>query len=231
MPGTVDRAGFLRRIDGLVFDDNPDQGVLRGSRFLHAGLRFSLDFPSGWDVSNSASQVVAKQPDTDAFIVLRPVLQPTGRDIELMALNSMQNAGFQARDGSRTRLNGLDAFVGTCEGEIEDVGQVVVRAAHVMHQREVFMIAGLAPAGIFGQVERDLTSSVRSFRPLTAAQAEDIRPNRVDLYVAREGDSWESIAERQGKGFVKPTTLAIMNNHGVNDPPRPGERLKIVVAG
>ena len=51
------------------------------------------------------------------------------------------------------------------------------------------------------------------------------------LNIAREGDSWESIAERQGKGFVKPTTLAIMNNHGVNDPPRPGECLKIVVAG
>ena len=54
-----------------------------------------------------------KQPGTDAFIVLRPVQQPTGQNIEQMALNSMQNAGFQARDGSRTRLNGLDAFVGT----------------------------------------------------------------------------------------------------------------------
>jgi hypothetical protein len=30
---------------------------------------------------------------------------------------------------------------------------------------------------------------------------------------------------------VKPTTLAIMNGHAVTDQPRPGERIKIVVAG
>lgn len=31
--------------------------------------------------------------------------------------------------------------------------------------------------------------------------------------------------------FVSPATLAIMNNHDIADQPRPGERLKIVVAG
>ena len=30
---------------------------------------------------------------------------------------------------------------------------------------------------------------------------------------------------------MKASTLAIMNGHAVNDQPRPGERLKIVVAG
>jgi len=34
-----------------------------------------------------------------------------------------------------------------------------------------------------------------------------------------------------GKGFVKASTLAIMNNHAVADQPTTGERLKIVVAG
>jgi hypothetical protein len=30
---------------------------------------------------------------------------------------------------------------------------------------------------------------------------------------------------------VKASTLAIMNDHAVDDQPKPGERLKIVVAG
>jgi predicted Zn-dependent protease len=67
------------------------------------------------------------------------------------------------------------------------------------------------------------------FRPLTAGGAESIHPNRIDLYTAREGDSWRSLADRQGKSIAKPPTLAIMNGHAVNEQPRPGERVKTAV--
>ena len=229
--GTVDREGFLRRIDGLIHGDNPDQGVVRGSRFLHAGLRFAVDFPQGWDVSNSASQVVAKQPGASVFVLLQLVQRPTGRDVADIAQRSMQDAGFRQVDGSRTTLNGLDAFVGVYEGSMQDLGKVGVRAAHVVHGKNVFMVAGIAPAQAFEQADRDFGPSVRSFAPLTASQAEAIRPNRIDLYTARAGDTWQSIAERAGRGLVKPTTLAIMNGYAVNEQPRAGERLKIVVTG
>jgi hypothetical protein len=60
---------------------------------------------------------------------------------------------------------------------------------------------------------------------------ETIQPNSIDLYAAREGDCWQSIAGRLGKGIVKPTTLTIMNGHAANEQRRPGGRLKIVTAG
>jgi predicted Zn-dependent protease len=227
----TDDAAFLRHVDGLVYGDNPDQGIVRGNQFLHSALRFALEFPQGWQVQNSASQVVAKHPSANVFIVLQLVQQPSGRTIEDVAVSSMQKAGFRAVDGSRTTINRLDAFVGTYQGAMEDLGQVGVRAAHIAHDRNVFMLAGLAPVDLFERSERELTSAVRSFRALTAAEAENIHPNRIDVYTARAGDTWQSIAEGQGKGLIKPATLAIMNGHAVNDQPRSGERIKIVVAG
>jgi predicted Zn-dependent protease len=53
----------------------------------------------------------------------------------------------------------------------------------------------------------------------------------VTFYVVRNGDSWQSIAARQGRGIVNAATLAIMNDHAVNEQPQPGERIKIVVEG
>src|SRR4029450_13811692 len=38
------REEYLRRVDGIIFGDNPDQGIVRGSAFLHPGLRFKVDF-------------------------------------------------------------------------------------------------------------------------------------------------------------------------------------------
>jgi hypothetical protein len=52
----------------------------------------------------------------------------------------------------------------------------------------------------------------------------------VDRYVVREGDTWQTIADRSG-GLVKPTTLAIMNNSAPDSRPRVGARIKIVVSG
>ena len=226
----TDRNDYLRRIDGLVYGDNPEQGVVQGRRFLHPNLRFAVDFPEGWDVTNGQTQVVAKEPGADVFMLLQVVDRPAGRTVEEIALRGMERAGLRAVSGSPSTINGLDAYVGTFQGSIQDVGRVGVRSAYVMHNRTVFMIAGIAPAQSYDRYEPQLTSSIRSFRPLTMAEAERIHPNRIDLYIAREGDTWQSIAQRQG-GVIKPSTLAIMNGHAVNEQPRPGERLKIVVAG
>ena len=62
-------------------------------------------------------------------------------------------------------------------------------------------------------------------------EAEAVQPNLIDLYTAREGDTWQSIAQRAGKGLVSASTLAIMNDHAIDEQPKPGTRLKIVVAG
>jgi predicted Zn-dependent protease len=228
---TTNRDGYIQRIDGIVFGDNPDQGVVRGESFLHAALRFAIEFPSGWDVVNGPSQVVAKEPGANVLMLLQLLERAAGRTIQEVALRSMEGAGFRVLDGGRATINGLDAFVGTYQGTIQDLGQVTVRAAHVVHGGQVFLIAGLAPPQVYPRLEPVFSRTINAFRPMTRAEAEGIRTNRVALYTARAGDSWQSIAERQGRAVVKATTLAIMNGHAVNDQPRPGERLKIVVAG
>ena len=60
---------------------------------------------------------------------------------------------------------------------------------------------------------------------------EAIQPNRIDFYTARAGDTWESIVERNARGAISPSTLAVMNGFSPGEPPPVGQRLKIVVAG
>ena len=126
---------------------------------------------------------------------------------------------------------GVDWCAGVYQGAIQDLGRVRIRAAHIVHDRSVYFAAGVAPIDIFDRMDPAFWQSLRTFRPLSRAEAESVRPNRIRLYVARTGDTWQSIAERESRGLAKPSTLAIMNGHAVTDQPRPGERLKIVVAG
>src|SRR5262245_56834893 len=129
----VEREALLQRVDGVIFGDNPNQGVIRGSTFLHPPLRFRIDFPMKWEVANSPQQVVAKAPDADVFMLLQSVSKPQGSNVQDVALGSMQGAGLRQVEGMRTTINGLDAYVGVYEGQIQGLGNVSSRAAHISH--------------------------------------------------------------------------------------------------
>jgi predicted Zn-dependent protease len=181
-----------------------------------------------WEIANSPQQVVAKAPDADVFMLLQTVSKPQGRNVQEVALSSMQGAGLRHVEGSRTSINGLDAYVGAYEGPIEGLGNVSSRAAHILHNDVYYLVAGLVSPDQFGQIDATFLGSIRSFRALSTSEAEGIRPLRIDLYVVRAGDTWASLAARSG-GAIKPGTLAVMNDATANSQPTPGVRIKIVV--
>ena len=224
-----DEAEYQRRIDGIIFGDSPSDGIIRGNEFLHPDLRLALQFPRGWPIQNSAQQVVTKAPDRDAYMLLQLVPNASG-SIQQTAQATMANAGFTQLEGERTTLNGLDAYVGTYQGNMQGLGAVVTVAAHIVHNRNVYLLAGLAPPNQFRSAQAEFASAIRSFRELSASQAASIRPNRIDIHTVRGGETWASIAERSG-GLVKPDTLAIMNNYEPKQQPKSGDRIKVVVAG
>jgi predicted Zn-dependent protease len=225
----TDEAEYNRRIDGIVFGDSPSDGIVRGNEFLHPELRLSLQFPRGWEIQNSPSQVVAKALDRDNFMLLQLVPNARG-SIQQIAQGTMANAGFRQLQGERANVNGLDAYVGVYQGNMEGLGNAGTVAAHIVHNGQVYFFAGVAPANQFNSAQNQFLSSIRSFRQLSQQEASNIRPNRIDLYTVRGGETWQSIAARSG-GLVKAETLAIMNNYEPNQPPRAGERIRIVVEG
>jgi predicted Zn-dependent protease len=235
----LNRDQYHERINGLVFGDKPEDGVVRGSEFLHPLLRIGVKFPEGWELTNTASAVLAQEPGTQHFMVLQEVEQPLARQgsaaqarsIGDVAVAAMRRAGYTAVDGRVEQINGNDAHVGLYRGDAKDVGKVLMRAAHIAIGRQLYVVAGFAPEKEFELVDRDIQPSVQTFRQLSAAEAAAIRPNRISFYVVRAGDSWQSIAARQGRSFVNAATLAIMNARDVNVQPQAGDRVKIVVEG
>jgi len=221
---------LFRAIDGLIYGDNPDQGIVRGNAFIHPPLRFRVDFPNAWDIQNSPEQVIAKAPGADVYMLLEQVEMPRGSGIENIARDQMQGAGFRVTSGSRQQINGLDAFIGLYQGSLEGLGNVTMRAAHIVHNGNVYLVAGFSAPNVFEPLDSAILASIRSFKPITAAEAEAVHPNRVDIYVVRQGDSWQSIADRSG-GVIKPATLAIINGAEPESQPVVGRRIKIVVGG
>jgi predicted Zn-dependent protease len=227
----VNRDRYLERIRGMVFGDRVEDGVVRGNEFLHPLLRLGVTFPEGWEITNTPEAVMAREPGTDHYMVLQEVEQPRGRSIGETAVAAMKRAGYDVVDGRIDRVNGHEAHIGVYRGTAKDVGKVLMRAAHIGIGRQLYVVAGFAPEKEFPAADTAIEPAVASFRQLSAAEASRVRPNRLDFYVVKPGDSWQSIAARQGRSFVNAATLAIMNDREVHVQPNAGDRVKIVVEG
>jgi len=215
-------------LDGIVFGDSREKGFVRGNEFLHPVLQFAVKFPQGWEVVNSDEQVTARRGENSNASMLLQLVNGSG-GLEQMASASMAKSGFTQINGSRTTINGLDAYVGTYQGAVQNT-RVGLRAAYVRAGQRTYVVAGLAPAAEFSGAAPAFASAIETFRTLSREEAERLQPNRVDFAVARSGDTWESIAKSHG-GLVKASTLAIMNGRTLETPPKAGERIRIVIGG
>lgn len=230
---TTNRAEFERTIDGVVFGDSREKGIVRGNKFLHPILRFAVDLPDAWEITNSNEQVSAQPPDNGNVAIILQLVDGASDNAAEVAEASMTEAGFRQTSGARTTINGLQAHAGTYEGAANN-RRVVARAAFIKHggrTGQFYRLVGLAVAEQFSSVESAISRSINSFRPLSQPEADRIQPNRVNFHVVRAAETWDSIAGSVTDGGVKAATLAIMNGREPGAPLRAGERIRIVVGG
>jgi predicted Zn-dependent protease len=222
-------AEYERVIDRIVYGDSREKGMVRGGEFVHPVLRFLLRFPDGWEIVNGADQVSATESEQGNVVMLLELSPDKSGSPEQAARADMSQAGLRELDGRSSRINGLDAYVATYEGVVQQT-RVLFRAAHIRSGQQMYIVGGLTSATEFPRADRLFSASIQSFRQLTVQEADRIQPSRIIFYTARSGDSWESIAKQGGSG-IRPTTLAIMNGSDPGTPPRAGARLRVVGGG
>ena len=229
--GRTNEAQYEALLDGLVVGDSREDGMLRGTEFLHPILRFAVRFPDAWTISNTASQVSARAADPANAAISLTLSKSTAPSPEEASRRDLEKSGLRLASGSNVRINGLDAFDAVYEGALDNV-PVAVRVAHIRSGGQTYMLAGLTTVQEFGQADQRLQATVRSFRALSQNEADQLRPNRLRFETVRPGDTWESLARRATAfGAPKPAALAIMNGHDPATPPRPGSRVRVVVGG
>ncbi|MGH7505095.1 MAG: M48 family metalloprotease, partial [Longimicrobiales bacterium] len=98
----VQGPSYVRRLDGLVYGQNPREGFFRGTDFMHPELRFRVSFPQGWQTANQKQAVLAGSPNQDAIVQIT-LAGESSSDAAARAFLSQQ--GLQAGSPQRTTIN------------------------------------------------------------------------------------------------------------------------------
>jgi predicted Zn-dependent protease len=222
--GLVRQDVYLRRIDGIVFGDNPREGFFRESEFLHPDLRFRVRFPDGWTTANQKQAVVAVSPEKDAMFQVTLADQPTP-DAAARAFYS--KAGVTGGGVSRAPVNGLVAVTGGFAAETQS-GTLRGAASFIQLGERVYQLLAYAPAARWPAHAAAADRFLASFAELTERAALDVQPWRVDVITVERRTTLQDLA-RERPSPVPVTTLALLNQTAVDAAIAPGQLIKWVV--
>jgi len=222
----VNREGYLQRLDGLTYGENPDEGYTIDNVFYHPGMRFRLEFPAGWKIVNQRQAVGGINATEDAMVVLS-LADAASPDAAVRAFFAEE--GIER--GARYRENYYyfrttpqrDPSSGTPQ-YIEGL------AGFVAHQDRVFSLLTYALPERWTRVRNEAARAVTSFRPLTEQRYLDVSPDRLAIVTL---DRAMTLAEFQRRypSAVDLDELAVLNGVAADARLDAGRQVKRVLAG
>ncbi len=210
---TLGRDEYLRKIDGLMFGENPREGYFQASgRFVHPDLAFRLDYPSDWQKANMPQQVVALSPAEDAIVQL---MLASGTGHAAAAREFFEQEGLTSRQIQRVTVNGNPATVGYFQAQTEN-GVLEGLAGFLDYDGRTFRILGYTVQGKLRSYDSVFRGVFDSFARLTDRAALNAQPMRIDIIRVDNATTIAQLSRSRGSP-VAASELAIVNGIDVND--------------
>jgi predicted Zn-dependent protease len=224
--GVTNRDTFLTRIDGLLYGDDPAQGIIEGSQFIHPELRLSFTAPQGFYMVNGTRAVSIQGQGGQAQMTLAPY---NGN------LETYVRAAFTALGGKdstlapaqiqRTTVNGLPAVYGTARVANGQSQVDVTVFAYEFARDKAYHFTAIAPAGSAAT----FNPMFQSMRRITQSEATSVVPKKLQVVTVARGDTVASLARRMAYDSAQEERFRVLNALGSGESLAAGQKVKLIV--
>jgi predicted Zn-dependent protease len=221
---TINREGYERRLDGIMFGANPREGFFKNGVFYQPDLRFSFAFPNGWRVMNSKQAVAGQSAEQDAIIELT---LSEGSSAEQAARSFLSTEGIQAGTLTRGNVHGLTASAAPFAAAT-DQGTLRGSAVFIEYNNHVYRLLAYSPEARWGNYQSVAQQALNSFGPVNDPAVLNVQPQHLTLFTLDRRTTIADLA-RQRPSPAPVATLALINQVEENEQLEPGRIMKWVV--
>ena len=215
---------YLKRIDGIVYGDDPRQGFVENGVFYHPGLRFQFPVPEDWNIQNSPSVVQMMDPEEKALVSF----SFSGERSAAAAADSfLARSGARVRKRESTRVNGVPAVVLESSASNRDL-EVRILSYFIVLDEKIYAFHGFTYAATWGDYVAGFRRIMTGFQRLTSARIIAVKPERIRLRQVAQAGDLESVLRDMGYGDKRLSELALLNGRNLTDRIDKGEWLKTV---
>ncbi len=220
--GTTDRTAYLAAIDGVMYGDDPADGVIRGRTFLHPRLGFTFVAPDGFVLENSAQAVLGVKSGGLEALRLDSVRLEASTPLETYIASGWID-GLLPSSVETSEVNGMPAVTASARAGEWNFRVAVIRFDSNEVYRLIFAVRNLND-----EADKRFRASIASFRRITPDEASDVRPLRIVIVTSKPGDTAETLGSKMGVLDRPLEHFELINGLHQAGPLPAGENYKIV---
>jgi len=218
---------YLRKIDGLIFGEDPRQGYVKDNTFYHPDLRFQFPVPDRWKLQNTPSQVQMVNEGKDAMILFG---MEAGTSSGEVAKKFVTQTKAQVIRSNAIRVNGLSSQHMVSDIR-SDKGVIRVMSYFIEKDKKVFVFHGLTSPSKFQNVEALFEKTMGQFKELSDPNRINVKPDRIRVRSTRTADTLENTLRSLGVPDDQLKQIALLNGRQLNDRIPASTLVKVVEKG
>jgi predicted Zn-dependent protease len=219
------RDAFLNALNGVLYGDDPKQGVIEGNRFRHPDLRLSFAAPSGFGMENGADAVIVAGSGGQAQFGAASFSGDLSAYIDSVFGRLGGGGTVPPGEVRRTTVNGIPAAWRTIRASAQSSQVDATVFAYDFGGGKAYHFLLLTAVG---QGIGPFSTMVQSVQRLSAQEAAAVKPRRVGVVTVKTGDTIQSLSRRMAYSDYQQDRFLTINALAANSVLRPGQRVKIV---
>jgi len=186
--GATGREAYLAAVDGLPFGDDPSQGIVHGTTFIHPKLGFAFQAPEGFTLENQSAALIGVGDGGGEALRLDSIAIADSTPVAT-AIASGWIDGVKTTSVETMQIGGLEAATAVAQGEQWSFRLGAIRLNGRVY-RLIFAAHSLPP------VDDRFRASLESFHLINAQDSALAAPQSIRIITAASGDTSDAIAAR-----------------------------------
>lgn len=220
----INRNSYLKKIDGLIYGEDPKQGFVENNIFYHPVLKFQFAIPYGWAFQNSPSKFQMAPKDGKSMMMLTLA---NGNTLQEAANGVLQQYKLQLVESKETTVNGNRSIVMIADQKTEQ--QTIRTLSYVIQYGGYFyLMIGVTNINNFNSSSTTFSNSMQSFKMLTDVEKLNKKPEKIQIKTVGQNGSLDQTLRTFKVAENKLTEHAILNGMKLTDQILKGSLLKVI---
>ena len=223
----VNRNSYLRRIEGLVYGEDPREGYRENNMFYHPVLKFQFPIPTGWNYQNTPQRVQMAPKDGKALMML---MLAQGNSLQEAANTIIQQYKLTTVESRNITVNGLQAIYLVADQQPQQQGQPTLRTLSyiIQYNGSIYHLIGVSAITDFNNYAASFNNTMQAFRPLTDPVRLNKKPQRIRIRTVGSSITLSQFLAQQKVPGARLEEHAILNGMQLTDNLTQGTLVKII---
>lgn len=227
----VNRNEYLKRIDGIIYGEDPKQGYVENNIFYHPELKFQFGVPNGWKLVNTPTQVQMAPSDGKALMLFG---MAPGSDLQAAKNEVIKQYKLNVIESTNINVNGLPAIAILADVDQDNTNgaqqteAIKVLTYLISYDQKVFMFHGVSAKTDFNNYFGQFQNTMKTFKQLTDVTKINRKPTTVRIVTLNAPMTLQQALTENKMPSARFNELAMLNGMELSSKLEKGTLIKVL---